>query len=438
MARKKTASSKIIRLSAENVKRLRAVEIRPDGDAIVTITGKNGAGKTSVLDAIWMALGGEKAIPRKPVREGEDEAVIVLEIGDLTVTRRIKPDRKSSLTVASRDGARYPSPQAMLNELVGGLSFDPLAFARMRSREQREVLREIVGLDTSQIEADRAARYEQRTVSNREVKRLAGELSGVDYHPDAPAEEIRIADLTEELRVAEDAARAHASAVTVVQRGVDELAQIAMTNEGLGGQIEEAEELLFEMRERLRSSVEEHLPARQAVQNEARAKVEELHAAIPDRAEIRERLEGAESVNSQVRDNVRRAELEGRRAKAEKTSKGLTARVKKLDAQKAAAISGADYPLEGLSVDDEGVLLDGLPLEQASSAEQLRCSIAIGLALNPQLRVLLVRDGSLLDADSMRLLSEAAAAADAQVWIEVVGDGADGVGIVIEDGAVAG
>ena len=151
--------------------------------------------------------------------------------------------------------------------------------------------------------------------------------------------------------------------------------------------------------------------------------------------EVREKISGAEEINAQVRSNARHKLLEEQRAAASKKSDELSDGIGDLDREKADAIQGATYPLEGLTVDDKGVLLHGLPLEQASSAEQLQCSVAIGLALNPELRVLLVRDGSLLDEDSLRLLTEMAEGADAQVWLETVSDGGD-VGIVIEDGTV--
>src|SRR5690242_20109026 len=105
-------ATKIVRLEASNVKRLRAVAIEPDG-SLVVVSGRNGQGKSSVLDAIWMALGGKKAFPRRPVREGAEEATIRLELDELVVERRIKPTGDTTLAVSSRDGARYNSPQAL-------------------------------------------------------------------------------------------------------------------------------------------------------------------------------------------------------------------------------------------------------------------------------------------------------------------------------------
>jgi hypothetical protein len=92
-------------------------------------------------------------------------------------------------------------------------------------------------------------------------------------------------------------------------------------------------------------------------------------------------------------------------------------------------------PVTGLGLSEDGVTLNGLPLDQASAAEQLRVSVAIGIAMNPRLRVLLLRDASLLDRDSLALLADMAKAAGAQVWLERVEDDS-ATAVVIEDGMV--
>ncbi len=99
-----------------------------------------------------------------------------------------------------------------------------------------------------------------------------------------------------------------------------------------------------------------------------------------------------------------------------------------------ARVKEAKFPIDGLAFGDVGVLYNGLPFEQASTAIKLRTSVAIGLALNPTVKVLLVHEGAFLDEDNLRLVGEMADAADAQVWIERVGT--QGVGVVIEDGQV--
>lgn len=91
--------------------------------------------------------------------------------------------------------------------------------------------------------------------------------------------------------------------------------------------------------------------------------------------------------------------------------------------------------MDGLTFDENGVLLNKIPFDQASSAEQLKVSLAMGIAMNPKLRVLLIRDGSLLDEDNLKMIAELAAKNDCQIWLERVGSG-DEVSIIIEDGSI--
>src|SRR5262245_55130191 len=122
-----TEPLRIVKLEAANVKRLTAVAIEPDGNLVV-IGGKNGAGKSSVLDSIAFALGGKDLLCEEPLRNGTEKGHVSVDLGDLHVRRTFTPDGGSTLVVANADGARYPSPQKVLDALVGKLCFDPLDF----------------------------------------------------------------------------------------------------------------------------------------------------------------------------------------------------------------------------------------------------------------------------------------------------------------------
>ncbi|MFF1875901.1 AAA family ATPase, partial [Kitasatospora herbaricolor] len=130
-------SLKVSNLRAENYKRLVAVDITPAGN-VVTISGRNAQGKTSVLDALWAALAGGEAsrATQQPIREGQDTAVVRLDLGDIIVTRRWTKDDAGTLTVESADGARYSSPQKLLDDMLGRRAFDPLAFVRQTAKDQ--------------------------------------------------------------------------------------------------------------------------------------------------------------------------------------------------------------------------------------------------------------------------------------------------------------
>jgi hypothetical protein len=128
----------------------------------------------------------------------------------------------------------------------------------------------------------------------------------------------------------------------------------------------------------------------------------------------------------------------GEHAVVERQAGELTQEIEAIDQKKADAIAAARMPVPGLGFGADGVVtLNGLPLDQASAAERLRVSVAIGLAMNPRLRVLLIRDASLLDRESMRQVAEMAKAAGAQLWVERV-EVDDQTTVLIEDGQVAG
>lgn len=202
---------------------------------------------------------------------------------------------------------------------------------------------------------------------------------------------------------------------------------------GTEAEIAKLEKALAEARALLSSDQRDLLTALER----GKALKAEVDALVdPDLEEIPGRIRAVEVTNEHVRQKKARAVLVDELAAKEAEAKRLDAEVAAVDEQKAAALAAASLPVQGLAFDEAGASFDGLPLEQASQAQQLRISVAIGSALNPRLRAMLVRDGSLLDSDSLALLKEEATRADLQVWLEVVGR--DGEGIVIEDGAVVG
>src|SRR3990167_3680803 len=197
---------KIIELKAENIKKLVAVEIRPDGN-LVQITGKNGQGKTSVLDCLWWALAGAGNIQASPIRKGAESARIRLDLWAIVVTRTFKPGKDvgttSSLIVENAEGARFPSPQAMLDALLGTLAFDPLAFARMSPKEQFDAMRGFVpGVDFDALDQMNQLDYTARTDANRKAKeeRAAAGKIAIPENPSSGL--VDISAITKELEAA--------------------------------------------------------------------------------------------------------------------------------------------------------------------------------------------------------------------------------------------
>ncbi|WP_169165147.1 AAA family ATPase [Cellulomonas taurus] len=407
---------KIIELHAENVKRLRAVQITPD-EHVQVITGKNAQGKSSVLDAIWLALGGGAAskATARPVRDGQDTASVRLDLGEFIVTRTWAGE-KSTLRVESAEGQRFTSPQAALDKLVGRLSFDPLAFTQMPPKAQRDALLSLVDLpfEPAELERRRAEVFERRTEIGRYVKELEGQLAGMNPVPDGtPDAEVSAAAVVQELQAAR---QVMAENDAVLQEA--EAAQSAR---------EQAQAALTRAQEQLAAAIE--------TEREVAWRVEAMPDA-PDTRVIEERLASLDVVNAAVRAKAARAATVEHLTGARQDVAELTDTLASIDEEKATGLAQAHFPIEGLGFDADGVTYQGVPFSQASSAEQIRVSLAMAMALNPKLRVIRILDGSLLDADSLALIEQMAIDQDYQVWIERVSDGS-GVGIEITDGQVA-
>lgn len=420
--------SKIISLHAENLMRLKAVHIEPS-ENLVVIRGRNKQGKSSVLNSIFVALGGKEAFPAVPVREGEEHAVVHLELDDMRITRRISAEGRTTLKVEGRDGEKFSSPQTMLDKLVAGLSFDPLAFVRMRKQERLETLQKLVGLDFTALNAERAQKFEERTLSGREARRMEGELTGVPFHEDAPEKEISNAALVKELEAANQLHVRGRTLANDAQRARDNARR---AEERAKAAVAEAERLLAQA-EAL--EVEQHAAEQEAVRLDAESA--KVLSTAPDIAALHAKIADADAQNAKVRSNIRHAALREKIEAEREVYRALSARIDEIDADKVAQLAAAKYPLPNMGMTELGVLLNDLPFEQASQAEQLRASVAIGMRLNPQLKVLLVRDGSVLDDDSLRIMAEMADEWGGQVWLEFATSQREGPGILIEDGEVA-
>jgi energy-coupling factor transporter ATP-binding protein EcfA2 len=425
--------SRIIGLTSENVKRLKAVNITPGDRNVVLIGGKNGNGKTSVLDSIAMALGGGDEIPDMPVRRGEKKAKIVLELDDLVIKRTFTAEGGTQLVVENKDGARYPKPQDMLDKLTGKLTFDPLEFMQLKPAARLESLKKIVGLDLSALDAKRKALYDERTLVNRQADQARAKAEFMPKHEGAPADEQSVTDIVAE----RDAAKEHNEKATGLERAMRDddaaLDRVRKTREAVTEEIMRLEARLLELRTNL-----DAVNAQEPALIDAAAASQKAFAEFQpiDLAPINQKLATAEQTNKQVRENKSRtAALLEAETIASKATK-ITQQIEAIDEEKGKLLAACEFPVPGLSFNETGVLFNGIPFDQASDAEKLRVSVAMGLAMNPKLKVLLVRNGSLLDNDSLALLTQLATEANAQVWVEMVSTDAAKCCVIIEDGSV--
>jgi hypothetical protein len=433
----------ILGLVAENVKRIRVVEIVPKG-RVIQITGKNGQGKTSVIDAIYYALVGKKALPDKPVRKGAEKARIRLDLGELIVTRIIGANGSNSLQVESAAGAKFTSPQQVLDELLGLLAFDPLEFVGMKKKEQVEALRKIVKLeiDVEAINTANREDFEERRNVNRDIERLRGQMVDITVQEGLPKER---QDDKPILLAMEKAGEVNAEAQKQGEkRQAMQNAIAAKRTAAFGkGQEEkaasaEAEELEKRLTAVRKKSAQLKLEL-VAMASEAEQMQKELDAMpapeFADVSALTAELQKVQLTNREIDKRDRRAVLEKELAAKVREAGTLTRAMEDREESKRSALATAKMPITGLSFDEEGVLLNGIPLDQLGEAEQIKVSVSIAMAANPKLRVLRIMHGEALDDDSMKVLEEMAEANDFQIWMAKV-DSTGKVGIVMEDGSV--
>jgi len=408
---------KIISLKSQNVLRLDAVEITPDGNLIV-IGGENAQGKTSVLDSILLAMGGKKAKHQEPLKQGKKKGKVTVDIGDFTITRTFTQKGGSLKVINNNDDNVYSSPQKMLDELVGQLTFDPLQWTQMANKAQLDTLKSLIGLDFDELDAKRTELYTERTDINREVKRLEGVVQSSKEH-DAPLVEVSVAELMEDLQQSQE----------VINDRANDEREIIRLKEAY----KERKRNITDWKMFIAKAEDEMDSLKQVGQN-LQAKIDAQD--IPDIESIQRQITDADETNANIRSNLvlreNKSELKATRKDSEKISDKISA----IDTKKAEALTSAKFPVKGLSFDEDGVLYNGVPFSQASSAEKLRVSIAMGIALNPDLKVLLIRDGSLLDDTNLATVAKMADDAECQIWLERVSSDGEGCTVMIEDGNI--
>lgn len=429
---------RILRLQAENVKKIKAVEITPTGEVVV-VGGRNGQGKTSVLDSILWALGGEKPIQWEPIRAGEAKALIVLDLGDdaglkLQVTRRFTKQEDgtftTSLKVTNEDGFRPDGEQTLLNTIVGALSFDPGAFIRAKAADQVKILKGLIpGADFDGIAARRKKAFDERAEINREEKRVRASGEAIPVQTDLP-DPVDVETLADNLaRLGEQA-----------QEREQELTRRSRLRERANAHFDSRDALRAEA-EALRDKAAE-ADRRADEMNREGAKLESEYKDLPelppltDAADLRDQLSKGQQINRRHDEQTQRASLIAEADEKAKLAEAKTAEIEALDKEVLDLVASADLPVSGLALQNDMVYLRGVPFEQASDAEQLRAALAMGIAANPRLRVIRIRDGSLLDADALQVIREVAAEENFQIWMERVGTGSDPEEIVMEDGSV--
>lgn len=414
----------ITALEAENVKRIKAVALTPAPTGLTLVGGNNNQGKTSVLDALAWALGGERFRPDAAQRDG---AIAPAHL-KVTLSNGVVVERKgknASLTVTDPTGRR--SGQQLLNAFVEPLALDLPRFMDASDKEKSDILLRIIGIGAELHTRDLEIKglYDKRTFTGQlaaQKKHFAEEM--ISY-PEAPDEPVSASELIRQqqdilARNGENQRlRAqYAELEQQVQQCVDELKRTReriATLQQLADELDAKHTKLFNQRETARKTVSQ-------LQDESTA---ELEASIRD----------IEETNRKVRANLEKSRAEDEAAQYASEYDRLTESIQQKRAERMALLNGADLPLPGLSVEDGVLTYKGKHWRDISGSDQLRVAAAIVRRLNPDCGFVLLDKLEQMDMTTLQEFFAWLEAEGLQAIATRVSTGSE-CQIIIEDGMV--
>jgi DNA repair exonuclease SbcCD ATPase subunit len=422
---------KITALEIENLKRVKAVAITVGGKALTVIGGKNAQGKTSILDAIMWALGGDRFKPTKPVREGAEEAYIKVELDNGVTVERGGVNGVLKVTSSKGKGG-----QTLLNEFVNQFALNLPRFMQASPTEKSKMLLDVFpGLGPKLVSLNAMAKslFDERHTIGRIADQKAKYAAELPYNFEAPAEPLSGADMAQRLQEALAVNGRNQATRTSVKQAEETVKSMTYRVESAQQRIKDLEQSLNDARSELNRATVNQLHAVDQL-NISRASVAQL--VDQDTTSIQKELENIDSINAQIRMNEskRSAEDEANHLKAQYSH--LSEELDKVRAQRIQLLASVEMPLAGLSLDDEGQLIyQGQPWDCMSGSEQLRVSTAICAAVNPKCGFVLLDKLEAMDTDTLAEFAQWLDERGLQAIGTRVGSG-DECSVVIEDGEV--
>lgn len=422
---------KIASLELENVKRIKAVSLSPTQDGLTVIGGRNAQGKTSVIDAIAWALGGERLRPANAAREGSvAPPKLSIELSNGLIVKR--SGEKGTLKVIDPEGKK--SGQTLLNSFIDELALNLPKFMDATDKEKAEILLGVLGVKDELIAFDR-----QLEQLENERKPLRTDYLGrykvaddMPFYADVPEEPITATELIQEQqailarngenhRKRAQVAELEHSLATQEEKIANATARIADLEEQLQAAQQRMRDLTHE-----KSNIEENLAT-------AKKSAEQLQDEST--AEIEAKLLEIDTINQKVRENQKRAELIASADLVKENYQAYSEQINEVRASRMKLLEGVKMPLDGLSVEDGKLKYKGAVWSDMSSAEQLCVATAIVRSLKPECGFVLVDKLEQMDTETLAEFGKWAEAQGLQVIGTRVSSG-DECSVIIEDGQV--
>lgn len=407
-----TEPVKINELLIENVKRVKAVQFEPSADGLTIIGGRNGQGKTSVLDAIAWALGGNNYKPSVPERDGAlVPPNLHIELSNGLIVER--KGKNSTLKVTDPNGNK--SGQQLLNEFVSTMALDLPKFINGSDKDKADSLLKILGIGDvlSQLDTKENQLYAQRTEVGRIADRKKKAADEMPMYPNVPKEPVSATELIKEQQE------------ILARNGENERKrQDAARYEQM---LAEAQIAFDEAKAALQKAEQDCLTARKSAEN--------LHDEST--AELEKNLAEIEALNIKIRANSTKEAAEIEANNLQQEYDGLTEQIESVREERNKLLDSAELPLPGLSVKDGKLIYNNMPWDGMSGSDQLKVATAIVRKLNPQCGFVLMDKLEQMDLETLQEFGVWLKQEGLQVIATRVSTG-DECSIIIEDGMVKG
>lgn len=405
-------SIKINELQVENVKRVKAVKLEPSATGLTVIGGKNGQGKTSVLDAIAWALGGNRKKPSNATREGS----LVPPTINITMDNGLQVIRKgknSDLTVIDPTGNK--AGQNLLDEFISGLALDLPKFMNANNKEKADTLLQIIGLgqELAKLDQEEKQIYSNRHAIGQIADQKKKHAEDMLYYPDAPEEPLSASEL---IRQQQDILTKNAENQKKRENKANYEKQVA-----------ELQVQIDELQTRLKAATENMMIARKDATD--------LHDESTEALE--NNIQEVEAINNKVRTNMERDKAQDEAEHYQEQYGSLSEELDEIKKKKLDMLQQADLPLAGLSVEDGELVFNGAKWDCMSGADQLRVAVAIARKINPKCGFVLLDKLEQMDQETMKDFGKWLEGEGLQVIATRVSTGSE-CEIIIEDGYVKG
>lgn len=412
-------SVKINKLEIENVKRVKAVKIEPSQNGLTIVGGNNNQGKTSVLDAIAWALGGNKYKPSKAEREGSaipPRLHIVMNNG-LIVERSGK---NSSLKVIDPNGEK--GGQQLLNDFVEELAINLPKFMESTNKEKAKILLRIIGVGDQlyQLEQKEQEIYNQRHTIGQIADQKGKYAKEQPYFPDSPKQLVDVSELIKQQQ-------------TILAKNGENARKRQQVKE-IQGQFELENQQIKQLQEQLAQLQAKH------AKTEADLQVAQKDTSIlhdESTAELEANLSHIDEINRKVRANLDKDKAEDDAKQYANQYDKLTEQINQVRKDKAALLNNAKLPLPGLSVEDGELTYNGQKWDNMSGSDQLKVSTAIVRQLKPDCGFVLLDKLEQMDLNTLNQFGDWLKEQDLQAIATRVSTGGE-CSIIIDDGYVKG